>query len=328
MMSGIIQIARRLTGQGKGLLAAEQSLASIERRFASFGLASTEVSRRAYREMLFMTPEVEKSLGGVILSEEALGQKAMSGEPFAEILNRRGIVPGVSFSTPPPDDADPLNADETAERLIRYKRGGAYFVKVPVFITFAGAFDDNGEMALEGHARRTTAFVRASQDADVMPLIDLQLRDHSRGDMLLSAQHIEPIFDHLFEQMSREEILYDGLLLRLRMIHDPDAVSMDDVNAIVDATLACLMQNVPRLVPAILFASGGNDADLAIACLQAIEERAGNAPWQLSFASGRALQDSALAIWARNPRAIELAQQAFLGRARSFSEAVRRRNLT
>jgi Fructose-bisphosphate aldolase class-I len=48
--------AATLVADGKGILAADESVATLTRRFDSFGIQFTEQSRRAYCEMLFTTP--------------------------------------------------------------------------------------------------------------------------------------------------------------------------------------------------------------------------------------------------------------------------------
>src|SRR3970040_889484 len=88
-------IARSLVAAGKGILAADESAPTIEKRFKAVGVPSTEENRRAYRDLLFTTPGVEEFISGVILFEETLRQKSSDDTPFPEILARRGIVPGI-----------------------------------------------------------------------------------------------------------------------------------------------------------------------------------------------------------------------------------------
>lgn len=61
--------AQALVARGKGILAADESTGTIEKRFKSVGAACTEQNRRAYRELLFSTPRLGEFISGVILFE-------------------------------------------------------------------------------------------------------------------------------------------------------------------------------------------------------------------------------------------------------------------
>ena len=87
--------ARALVAPGKGILAADESFGTIGKRFEAVGIESSEDSRRAYREMLFTTPNIGEYLSGVILFEETLRQKASDGRPLAKVLEDQGIIPGI-----------------------------------------------------------------------------------------------------------------------------------------------------------------------------------------------------------------------------------------
>src|SRR5882724_3622684 len=87
--------ARAIVAKGKGLLAADESAGTCEKRFKSVNVACTEETRRAYRELLFTTPGVSEFISGVILFDETLRQKTKDGTLFAEYMNKHGIVPGI-----------------------------------------------------------------------------------------------------------------------------------------------------------------------------------------------------------------------------------------
>src|SRR5258708_37830362 len=87
--------AQALVASGKGILAADESTGTIEKRFRSLGVSSTEENRRAYREMLFTAPGLGEFISGVILFDETIRQKAADGTPFTAALERQGIFPGI-----------------------------------------------------------------------------------------------------------------------------------------------------------------------------------------------------------------------------------------
>src|SRR5258705_11884689 len=87
--------ARALVAPGKGILAADESLPTIEKRFKAIQVAATEENRRAYREMLFTTPGLGAYISGVILFDETLRQRGTDGTSFVEILGKQKIIPGI-----------------------------------------------------------------------------------------------------------------------------------------------------------------------------------------------------------------------------------------
>src|SRR5947199_2244010 len=93
------EIARAIVADGKRILAADESTGTIKKRFDSIGVESTEETRRAYRELLFTTEGVEEFISGVILYDETIRQSASDGTPFPELLESKGIIPGIKVDT-------------------------------------------------------------------------------------------------------------------------------------------------------------------------------------------------------------------------------------
>src|SRR2546423_2629917 len=127
--------AQALVADGKGILAADESTGTIKKRFDSIGVESTEETRRAYRELLFTTEGVEEFISGVILYDETIRQSASDGTPFPELLESKGIIPGIKVDT----GAKPLaltdgetvteGLDGLRARLEEYRELGARFAK-------------------------------------------------------------------------------------------------------------------------------------------------------------------------------------------------------
>ena len=124
-----------LTAPGKGILAADESSGTIEKRFKALNVPSTAETRRDYRELLFSTPGLGAFISGVILFEETLGQKSAAGVPLPQLLTAHGIVPGIKVDkgTVPlpgfPEEKVTQGLDGLAERLSQYKQLGARFAK-------------------------------------------------------------------------------------------------------------------------------------------------------------------------------------------------------
>src|SRR5512134_1511122 len=95
------KVARAMVAKGKGILAADESMGTIKRRFDSINVESNDVNRRAYREMLFTTPGIDEAISGVILFDETVRTKASDGTPFPQLLAKKGIIPGIKVDKGP-----------------------------------------------------------------------------------------------------------------------------------------------------------------------------------------------------------------------------------
>src|ERR1051325_1502057 len=127
--------ARALVAPGKGVLAADESLRTIEKRFKSVGVAPSTETRRAYRELLFTTAGLGEFVSGVILFDETIRQKAADGTRFVDALKRQGIIPGIKVDQGAkalagfPGEKITEGLDGLRERLAGYVPLGARFTK-------------------------------------------------------------------------------------------------------------------------------------------------------------------------------------------------------
>src|SRR5262245_22302164 len=134
-MSQLADTARALVAPNKGILAADESSGTMEKRFKSIDLASTEENRRAYRELLFTTAGAEKFISGVILYDETIRQKAKDGTPFPQLLDKRGIIPGIKVDKGTKDlpfaklEKITEGLDGLRARIAEYRGLGASFAK-------------------------------------------------------------------------------------------------------------------------------------------------------------------------------------------------------
>lgn len=95
----LIDTAKRICTPGKGILAADESPASVVKKFDALKLENTAENRRRYREMLLTSPGIEQFISGVILQEETAKQADRTGKKFVELLQSKGVVPGIKVYT-------------------------------------------------------------------------------------------------------------------------------------------------------------------------------------------------------------------------------------
>lgn len=311
---------RRLLAPGMGILAADESFATIERRFGRVGVRSTEASRRAYREMLFTAPGIGEGISGVILFDETIRQRSSDGIAFPRLLQDRGAVPGikVDLGAKPlafaPGESVTEGLDGLRERLAEYREFGARFTKWRAVLTAGPGLPSAYAIAVNAHA--LARFAVLSQEAGLVPIVEPEVLtdgDHTPEeayDATLRTQR------GAFAELANQGVSLEHMLLKPNMVlaglQHPRHASVAEV---ADATVRCLRQAVPPAVPGVVFLSGGQTPPEATAHLAAMNA-AGPHPWVLTFSYSRAIQDPVLDTWRGNVANVAAAQSAFAERVR------------
>jgi fructose-bisphosphate aldolase class I len=312
--------ARALVAEGKGILAADESTGTIKKRFDSIGVESTEETRRAYRELLFTTEGVEEFISGVILYDETIRQSASDGTPFPELLESKGIIPGIKVDT----GAKPLaltegetiteGLDGLRGRLQEYRELGARFAKWRA--TYSITADKPSEYCVWTNAHALARYAALCQEAGLVPIVEPEVLQDGTHTIAESRKATGRVLQAVYTELHDQRLDFRGTLLKPNMVLSGyDASDRASVNEVADVTLECFYKHVPAAVPGIVFLSGGQSDEDATAHLNAMNAR-GPHPWQLSFSYGRALQAPALKAWGGKPENVEAAQRAYYHRAK------------
>ncbi len=318
-------VAQSIVADHKGILAADESTGTIKKRFDSIGVESTEENRRAYRNLLFTTPGSEDFIGGVILYDETIRQRADDGTPFAELLAAKGIVPGIKVDTGAqdlaahPGEKVTEGLDGLRVRCEEYRRMGARFAKWRAVITIGEGIPTSGCIRANAHALARYAGI--CQEQDLVPIVEPEVLMDGDNTIETCYEVTARTLHEVFDELDAQRIDLTGTLLKPNMvISGKGSPEQADAHRIAELTVDCFLRHVPAAVPGIVFLSGGQSEVEATRNLNEINRSGG--PWPLSFSYGRALQASALEVWAGDSANVEAAQQAFLHRARMNSLAV------
>ena len=320
------QTARELITEGKGILAADETVPTLTKRFDALKIASTEDSRRTYREMFFTTPGAAAFISGVILQDETIRQKNAVGIPLTEVLSKQGIIPGIKVDSGAkvlagsPDEKVTEGLDGLRDRLKEYAAMGARFAKWRAVIRITDRLPS--PMCVHVNAHALARYAALCQEQGIVPIVEPEvLMDGPHTierceDVTSSVLHT--VFHALFEQCVRLE----GMLLKPSMvIAGKNCPKKASVQEVATATLRCLRRHVPAAVPGIVFLSGGQSEVLATSHLNAVNKLDLPKPWKISFSYGRALQDPAMEAWRGKQQNLKAAQQAFYQRAKCNSAA-------
>ncbi len=318
--------ALELVAPGKGILAADESFGTIEKRFNAVGIESTEESRRNYREMLFTTPDVGEFLSGVILFDETIRQESSEGTPLPEILNSQGIIPGIKVDRGAkdmalfPGEKVTEGLDGLRERLEEYRGLGARFAKWRAVITI-----DEGiptRMCIDANAHALARYAALCQEQDLVPIVEPEVLIDGDHSIEQCYDATEWMLNTTFDEIYEHGVELSGMLLKPNMvISGKDAPEQAGVEEVARATVECLLGTVPAAVPGIVFLSGGQTDLQATAHLNAMNKMYDNLPWELSFSYARALQGQPMEIWGGSTDKVEAAQKAFYHRAKMNSAA-------
>lgn len=317
--------ARALLAPGKGLLAADESLGTNEKRFKALGIAVSQGTRRAYREMLFTAPDCASFLSGVILFDETLRDTASDGTPFPQLLTAQGILPGIKVDAGAKEMAlfsgekITEGLDGLRERLAEYAALGARFAKWRAVITIGDGLPTSA--CLEANAHALARYAALCQEAGIVPIVEPEVVMDGDHTIERCEAVTEATLRATFAALTQQGVLLEGMLLKPNMVLPGKGAPQASIEDIARCTIQTLRRAVPAAVPGIVFLSGGqNDRD-ATARLQAMNATGETQPWQLSFSFARALQNEAMKIWKGEASHVADAQKAFAHRLRLNSAA-------
>jgi fructose-bisphosphate aldolase class I len=310
-----------ITQPGKGILAADESVPTITKRFNAVGIDATEENRRAYRSLLFTTPAAAEFLSGVILFEETLRQRSDEGTPLPQVLTRCGIVPGIKVdkgTTPlpgAPGDLVTQGLDGLAERIKAYKAQGARFAKWRE--VYAITDSNPTPLGVAANAEVLARYAAICQGEGIVPIVEPEVLID--GDHTMERCHTvsETVLHAVFDALHRHRVLLEAVILKPSMVlpgkgHPPKA----SPEQVAEATIQVLRRTVPAAVPTINFLSGGQSPEEATANLNAMNAMFPNTPWVLSFSYARALQEPVMRTWAGRVESVAAAQRAFYQRGK------------
>ena len=314
-------VALTLVAEGKGILAADETIPTLTRRFDTLSIRSTEESRRIYREMLFTSPGAAEFISGVIMYDETIRQKSSRGTPLAEALTAQGILPGIKVDTGAkplagsPNETVTEGLDGLRDRLREYHGMGARFAKWRAVIHVTDTLPSSACVSANAHA--LARYASLCQEQEFVPIVEPEvLMDGSHT--IERCEEVTGVVLHaVFHALFEQGVVLEGMLLKPNMvIAGKECTRQASVEEVATATMGCLRRHVPAAVPGIVFLSGGQQARLATAHLNAINRLPSPKPWKISFSYGRALQDPALEAWRGRDENLAAGQRAFHHRAR------------
>jgi fructose-bisphosphate aldolase class I len=315
------RIANAMVQPGKGILAADESSSTIQKRFDAIGVASTQDNRRDYRELLFRASDAMRNyISGVILFDETLRQQAKDGTPLVKLIEQAGSIPGIKVDAGAkplpfcPGETVTEGLDGLRERLKEYHGLGARFAKWRAVIDIGDGKPSYACIRANAHA--LARYAALCQEADIVPIVEPEVLMDGAHDIETCAEVTEWVLKEVYEQLYYQRVVLEGTVLKPNMvIAGKKSSKQASVEQVAQETLKVLKRCVPVAVPGIAFLSGGQSDEDATAHLAAMN-RIGGFPWKMTFSYGRALQAAPQKAWSGKPGNVAAAQAAFAHRAK------------
>ena len=322
-MSELHAVAHKMVEKGKGILAADESTPTCTKRFESIGTESTAESRNIYRNMLFTAEKIEKYISGVILFDETFHQKELSsGLTFPEYLTSKDILPGIKVDQGLEDfgsnEKITKGLDGLSERLGKYYAMGARFAKWRAVITIGNNIPSDD--CIMKNAEILAKYAQKCQQANLVPIVEPEVLMNGAHTVDESFDVTSRALNATFDQLVEHNVNLQGIVLKPNMILSGYECSYQaNIEEVAEKTMNCLSANVPIEVPGIAFLSGGQPDEQATLHLNEMNKY--DSDWNLTFSYGRALQQTALKVWSGKPENLQLAQEAFIEKAKANSLA-------
>lgn len=317
----LVDTATALMANGKGLLAMDESNPTCNKRFAALGIPQTPEARRAYREMLITTPDLNECISGAILYDETIHQKKMDGTPFIKAVEDAGIIPGIKVDKGAkslagfPGEKITEGLDGLRNRLIAYAEMGLRFAKWRAVITI----DDQlpSHECIEANAHALARYAALCQETGLVPIVEPEVLMNGSHTMKRCEEVTERVLQTVFNELYMQKVLLEGIILKPNMVLPGlKCLNQEPVEDVADTTVKCFLRVVPAAVPGIAFLSGGQPGVSASGRLNAMNLRfKSNLPWALTFSFSRALQYPAMEIWNGKETNVLAAQKALHHRA-------------
>ena len=319
----LIETVKKLTQDGKGILAADESPTTLKLKFDKIKLEMLEENQRNYREILFTTGDLSKYISGVILYKETVLEKTAAGAGFVQYLSENGIVAGIKLDEglvellPGSQEKYTKGMDTLLERAKKAYELGCRFAKWRCVLKLVDG-QSPSELSIHETSYTLARYASVCQQAGLVPIVEPELLTDGSHSIETCAKASRKIFAGVMKALQDYEILFEGCLLKPHMItQGADFAGEKNPNEVARLTVEVLRETVPVSMGGVFFLSGGQGEKEATKHLHLINQESNKRgkAWPLRFSFGRALQNSAVLSWTGKKENIVTAQKVFLARA-------------
>ncbi len=210
----------------RGILALDESIGTIGRRFAGIGVDNTFDNRRKWRDIILSTPQTDGyplAIGGVILFTEQLQQRTSDGTTFPDLIHELGMVCGVKTdlgqaSISGTDETMMEGLDELHMKCRQYYSRGARFAK------FRAIYHLNTDACRPtDRAVHLNNFILARcasicQQCGLVPVVEPEVLSNGTHRIDVCATASVKVWTLLFDELQTQEVDLSRMLLKTNMV--------------------------------------------------------------------------------------------------------------
>ena len=319
-MSDLKNIALEIIGNGKGILAADESTGTMTKRLDGVNVKSTPENRLLFRETLFRSSCMSDCIGGVILYDETIKQISSDKKKVPELISSFGSHPGIKVDTGAkilagsPDEKITEGQDGLRDRLKEYYNLGAKFTKWRGVYNITKTYPS--KLCIYSNAHALARYSALVQESNMVPIVEPEVLMDGEHSAKECFEKTSEVIKKCFDELILHKVDLEGIILKPNMIlagnKNKDQISNEEVAKL---TLECLKKSVPTEVPGIAFLSGGQSELQSTENLNWIN-KLNTTNFVMSYSYGRALQQSALKFWSKNIQDSKGTQKVFNHRAK------------
>eukprot|EP00554_Chaetoceros_debilis_P004266 CAMPEP_0194082244 /NCGR_PEP_ID=MMETSP0149-20130528/7800_1 /TAXON_ID=122233 /ORGANISM="Chaetoceros debilis, Strain MM31A-1" /LENGTH=391 /DNA_ID=CAMNT_0038764347 /DNA_START=181 /DNA_END=1356 /DNA_ORIENTATION=+ len=323
------ETAAKMVRPGFGLLACDESTGTVGLRLESIGLENNEENRQIWRQLLFTTPELGNYISGAILFEETLYQSSTEDEPFVDVLNKAGIIPGIKVDSGLKElcgggegETWCSGLDGLYEKCCKHYDQGARFAKWRTAVRIDVEKGLPSALAVNEAAWGLARYARICQEAGLVPIVEPEILIDGSHDIATTAKIQEHLVTTTYKYLQENGVMLEGSLLKPSMtVSGVDCTNKPSPAEVAAMTVQTLQRCIPPAMPGVTFLSGGISEEDSSLYLNEINKLERVGPWALTFSFSRAMQSSCLKVWSGKPENLKAAQEQLLARARANSAA-------
>ena len=319
------EIAKKMCAKGKGILAADESTGTMDKRLTSVGAECTEKNRLHFRESLFTSSAMKNCIGGVILFDETIRQKTSTGISIPELLEKNNSVVGIKVDqgakklAGSSEETVTEGLDGLREKLNKYYKLGARFTKWRAVYNIGEKYPS--VQSIKSNAHALARYAAMVQEANMVPIVEPEVLMDGNHDIDTCYKVTTDVLNECYNQLAIQKVALKGTVLKPNMVvpgfKNPKKITSEEI---AKKTLDCLKKNVPSEVPGIAFLSGGQSEQEATKNLDEIN-KINDTNFLITFSYGRALQQSALKTWSKEMSNTKAIHDVFNHRAKMNSLA-------
>ncbi len=324
-MSELYSITKKIISQGKGILAADESTATMTKRLDNVNVKSSPENRLLFREILFSSESMKDCIGGVILYDETIRQISSNKKTIPKLIESSGALPGIKVDTGAKvlanskDEKITEGLDGLRDRLKEYHKLGARFTKWRAVYVISE--NSPSKLSIHSNAHALARYAALVQESGMVPIVEPEVLMDGKHNVDDCYKTTSEVLKRCYDELILNKVDLKGTILKPNMIL-PGSGSNTKIKSreIAELTLRCLEESVPSEVPGIAFLSGGQSEKEAVENLNEINNL-NKTNFIMTYSYGRALQQSALKFWSKNIEDVIGTQNIFNHRANMCSLA-------